>query len=123
MIQCGDGASLTFELCRERFGRYLDRNRAIEARVPTTVHLSHPAGADRGEDFVGAELRARLERHVLQVFDWILVQSGGRLPREPLVVVASLGARYSKSLSTGTIRPGTEVAARVSSGPTLPTSR
>ena len=36
----------------------LDRDGALEPRVPRPVHLAHAAGADRREDLVGAETRS-----------------------------------------------------------------
>ena len=41
----------------------LDRHGPLEARVARLVDLSHPAGADRREDLVGAEAGARSEGH------------------------------------------------------------
>jgi hypothetical protein len=43
--------------------KHLDGNDAIEARVPSLIHLAHAPIADGGEDLVGTELRARGERH------------------------------------------------------------
>ena len=37
------------------FGQDLDRDGAVEASVASLVHLPHPTGAEKGEDFVGAE--------------------------------------------------------------------
>ncbi len=39
-------------------GEDLDRDVAVQARVPGAVDLPHAAGADGGEDFVGAEAGA-----------------------------------------------------------------
>ncbi len=44
----------------------LDRDRALEARVPRLVDLAHPTGADRRQDLVGTELGSRRERHRLR---------------------------------------------------------
>ena len=48
---------------RERRRQHLDRDLAPEPRVLRPVDLSHPAGAERREDLVGAELCAGGERH------------------------------------------------------------
>ena len=42
----------------EQLGQDLDRDVAIELRVARAIHLAHAAGAERGEDLVGAEARA-----------------------------------------------------------------
>ncbi len=47
----------------DRLGQHLDRHLAVEPRVARPVDLAHAAGAERGEDFVGAEARAQGERH------------------------------------------------------------
>jgi len=36
-------------------GQDLDRDRAVEARVARTIHLTHSAGANRGDDLVRSE--------------------------------------------------------------------
>ena len=46
-------------VCGECGGQNLDRDTAIQARIPRPVHLAHPAGAKQGDDLVGPELRAR----------------------------------------------------------------
>ena len=51
----------TFE---ELFRKDLQRDHPVEPRVPGPVDLSHPARAEQREDFVGAELRAGLERQL-----------------------------------------------------------
>jgi hypothetical protein len=49
---------------RERRRQDLDRDVAAQARVLRTVHLSHPARADRLEDLVGPEAVSRREGHL-----------------------------------------------------------
>ena len=44
-------------------GQDLDRDIAIEARVAGAVDLTHPPGADRSDDLVGAEAGAGCEWH------------------------------------------------------------
>ena len=44
---------------RERVGQDLDRDVAIQLRVARAIDLAHPAGAERRQDLVGAEPRAR----------------------------------------------------------------
>jgi hypothetical protein len=41
----------------ERFGEDLQRDVAIELRVPRAIHLAHTTRAERGDDFVGTEAR------------------------------------------------------------------
>jgi hypothetical protein len=47
------------ERCRED----LDRNRAIQPRVAGAKHFPHAAGAERRDDFIGAEPRAGEQCH------------------------------------------------------------
>ncbi len=42
-----------------------DRDCAIEARVAGAIDLSHAAGADRRDDFVGTEPRSAGESHAI----------------------------------------------------------
>ena len=54
-----DGAGFALKPFELRPGRArrrqdLDRNRAIELRVPGMVDLAHAAGAERGKDFISA---------------------------------------------------------------------
>jgi len=44
---------------------HFDRDRAIEARVAGAIDLSHAAGADRRDDFVGTEPRSAGESHAI----------------------------------------------------------
>jgi hypothetical protein len=59
MIQAGDGARFTLEsfaqfgTIRKMRRQNFDGDDAIESRVAGAVHLTHPAGAYAGEDFVG----------------------------------------------------------------------
>ncbi len=61
MVERGDRFRLAFEARAERFvvreaGREnLDRDLALQARVPGPVDLAHAAGAERGDDLVGPE--------------------------------------------------------------------
>ena len=48
----------------EEFGQDLQRDVAIQTRVPRAIHLAHPARADQGGDFVGAETSSRGEHHL-----------------------------------------------------------
>ena len=47
------------EGCRQDF----DRDLASEPRVPRSINLAHAAGANGGDDLVGAESGSRAERH------------------------------------------------------------
>ncbi len=44
-------------------GQNLDRNAAVKARIPSPVHLAHPAGAEQLDNLVRSELRAGGEGH------------------------------------------------------------
>ena len=46
--------------CRRQ---HLDGDVAAEARITGAVHLAHPAGAEQGDDFIGAKVGAGRERH------------------------------------------------------------
>jgi hypothetical protein len=65
MIQAGDGFGLALETlpaCRivgEMRRKNLDGNSAVQARIPRLIDFAHPARAERRDNFVGAELRAR----------------------------------------------------------------
>jgi hypothetical protein len=48
----------------EELGQDLDRDRAIEPRVARLVDLTHTAGAERTQDFVGTETLAGGDGHV-----------------------------------------------------------
>ena len=66
MREVRDGARFTVEAFAklrvpgERVRQDLDRDRAIETGVTSLIHLPHPAGPERREDFVGAEEGAGL---------------------------------------------------------------
>ncbi len=45
----------------------LDRDGAIEPRIPCTIHLAHPACAKRRLDFIRPEFGPRCEPHALRV--------------------------------------------------------
>jgi hypothetical protein len=68
MIERGDRLCFAFEpLSQFRvgcvFGKNLDGNRSIQPRVSRPVHLTHPTGADRREDFVRTKQLSGLKRH------------------------------------------------------------
>src|SRR5260370_12734603 len=44
-------------------GQNLDRNAAVQARIPSPVHLAHPPGAEQLDNLVRSELRAGGEGH------------------------------------------------------------
>ena len=64
MIQRRDGAGFALETLAELGLGNLDGDDAIKARVAGLIHFAHPAGAERGKDFVRAEFVAGRERHV-----------------------------------------------------------
>jgi predicted RNA polymerase sigma factor len=69
MAEGGDSAGLLLKAAQafgigcERWGQYFDRDLAAQARVARTIDLAHTACADQGDEFVGAEFRARSEGH------------------------------------------------------------
>jgi hypothetical protein len=48
---------------RQRIGEDLDRDVAIQPRVPRTVHLAHPACTKHTDDFVLSKPEPGGERH------------------------------------------------------------
>ena len=69
VVERGDGLRFALEagaalgVAGGAGGQHLDGDVAAQARVAGAVDLAHPAGADGGEDLVGAEAGARLESH------------------------------------------------------------
>ena len=67
MRQRGDCLCLTLEtraplgVARKEIRKNFDRDVAIERRVARAIHLSHTAGAERGENVVRAEASAGLK--------------------------------------------------------------
>ena len=45
------------------WGQHFDRHVPAQARIPGSVNLAHPAGAEKRYDFIWTEASARLERH------------------------------------------------------------
>ena len=70
MIERCDGASFLLEadqpisLSREGFGKDFQRHFASEPCVAGTHHFAHSTGAQRRDDFVGAEPCSGRQRHV-----------------------------------------------------------
>ena len=64
MIQRGEHFGFALEprqplrIGRNGVGQHLDGDVALQVRVRRAVDLTHPAGADLGGDFIGAEARA-----------------------------------------------------------------
>jgi hypothetical protein len=58
-------AAQPLRIAREGGRQDLDRHVPLQPLVPRAVHLAHPAGAERGEDLVGAELRPSCQGHRL----------------------------------------------------------
>ena len=71
MIERGDGSRFAFEplasirIGRVRFRQHLHRDHAIQPDVGGLVDLAHPAGAEAGDDLVGAKPHAVGEGHDL----------------------------------------------------------
>ena len=55
-------APLRLEVTGRVGGQHLDRDGPIDAGVACPVHLTHAAGADRADDFIGTESRSGSER-------------------------------------------------------------
>jgi len=61
LIQVGNGlgfaleALLAHRVRGKRSGEDLERDCAVEARIPRTIHLAHPAHTDRCEDLIGPQ--------------------------------------------------------------------
>ncbi len=43
---------------------YLNRNYAVQTRIPSTVHFAHPARAQSRHDVIRTESFSRCQRHV-----------------------------------------------------------
>ena len=78
MIERRHRACLALEALAELGRGHLDGNRPVEPRVLRLVDLTHAAGPERGEDFVGAKSRAVRQDHLAVSPDRI---SGVRLAR------------------------------------------
>ena len=69
MIEGGEQLGLAlktgepFAVLRQLGGEHLDGHVAVELRVPCTVHLAHPTGADGRGDLVRPEADARRKAH------------------------------------------------------------
>ena len=70
MAQSGDGPGFLLEPAEalriggKRRREDLDCDIAAQAGVAGSIHFTHAAGADQGNDFIGAEFRARRQSHV-----------------------------------------------------------
>ena len=69
IAQRGNGARFAIEslpklgIGREMRGKDFQRDDAVEARVGAAIHLAHAARADRCDDFIRPEARARRDGH------------------------------------------------------------
>src|SRR5262249_44100095 len=54
---------------REVRGQNLDGYDTFQARIARPIHFAHPAGAERREDFVGAQFYARAEGHLERILN------------------------------------------------------
>jgi hypothetical protein len=70
MVERGGGAGFLLEaleaprIGRESGGQDFDGDVTPQPGIVRAVDLSHPAGAERGADLIGAEADARREGHV-----------------------------------------------------------
>ena len=58
---------------RKGVGQDFQRDVAIELRIARAIHLAHAAGAERGQNFIGTEVRAGSERHAEEVWRFYFV--------------------------------------------------
>ena len=65
MMQRRHRARLTFKPLIERSLRNLDRNNAVQPRIPSLIDRTHPALANEREDFAGTELFSGGSGHVV----------------------------------------------------------
>jgi hypothetical protein len=69
MIERGNGARFLLEaaetigVMRERVGEDFEGDVASEASVAGAIDFTHPAGAERRDDFVRSEFGSRLQTH------------------------------------------------------------
>ena len=69
MIQAGDGFGLALEaltachIVGEMRGKNLDGDRTLQSHITRLINLAHSARAERRDNFVGSELRARGQGH------------------------------------------------------------
>jgi hypothetical protein len=47
----------------------LDRDGAVEPRIPGPIHFSHPASAERRDDFIRTQLGALRKRNQMMALD------------------------------------------------------
>jgi hypothetical protein len=63
MIDGRDHARFAVEALAEILARYFDGDCAIQPGIARPVYLTHTSGADRSENFVGAEMGTGKEGH------------------------------------------------------------
>src|SRR5215471_7169657 len=120
MVQRRSGASFELEAIeaigvgRQRGGKYLDGDLAVQPRVACPVHLTHSAGADRAHDFIGTEASSRGEWHPAM----LILSKGSRcgkrqmwLRKFPLI---HRRGRENMPLCTSAIRIGSSPGPRFS---------
>ena len=65
-LRLGREARERLGVARQLLGQHLDRDLALEPRVPRAVDLAHAAGAERGNDLVRAEPGSCRKTHLLR---------------------------------------------------------
>ena len=71
MVQRGEQLRFTLKpgdsiaIVHESVGQNLERHFTAEFRVARAIDLTHPSGADEGDDFVDAKARTCRDRHLL----------------------------------------------------------
>src|SRR5262245_65116034 len=67
--ECGDGAGLLVEarhrlrIARQPLRQELQRDMASEPGIARSIHLAHATRAEKGDDFIRANVRSGSERH------------------------------------------------------------
>ena len=71
-------AGASFFILEEFFRQHLERHRPVDAGIPRPIHLPHPAGAERRDDFVRSETSSGGQRHEVTGFYSALGRSSPR---------------------------------------------
>ena len=86
MAERGEGPGFALEarqtigVLRDRLGQYLDCDLPPEVRIGGPIHFAHPTRADLGDDFIRADARAWLQRHMGRVGLYETHSAGGIHP-------------------------------------------
>jgi aryl-alcohol dehydrogenase-like predicted oxidoreductase len=101
LVERGERLRLALEACaplrivRERLGKDLDRDRAIELRVTRAINLAHAARANRRDDFLGAEAGSDSDSQCVLAAVTAADYSVPSTPMIPLRPLGSTGLRVT----------------------------